>query len=118
MLSLVRWLMAQRRLQEQLYRSVGTQGLTWDVILLVAEAELSNVELSVSDICVSVGASKSTTLKLIGKLVADDVIQKRRKLSDSRRHLLTLSETFGPRFEAAITELIDTYPKDGLLKVG
>lgn len=99
-LARIRWLQGIRAAQDRLYRNAGTQGLTWDVILLIAEADLSGRPLSVSDVCVTVSASKSTTLKLIARLMADGVVAKRRKPGDSRTHLLALDETFRPRLDA------------------
>ena len=89
----------------------GTQNLTWDVLFLIAEAQYAGQDLNVSDICVSVAASKSTTLKLIAQLATDDVISKRQKENDSRTQLVTLNETFRRKLEHYLDSLTETFPK-------
>lgn len=106
----VRWFKAARAQQNSLYRTVGTQNLTWDVILLIAEAQYANRDLNVSDICVSMPASKSTTLKLIARLAADKVISKHRKPGDSRTQLIRLRDKFRGDLEASLDRLIDEFP--------
>ncbi|MAN79361.1 MAG: hypothetical protein CMF64_03085 [Magnetovibrio sp.] len=106
----VRWMQKSRGAQNALYRNAGTQNLTWDVLFLIAEAQYAGQNLNVSDICVSVAASKSTTLKLIAQLASDDVIIKRQKENDSRTQLVTLNETFRKRLEHHLDSLTATYP--------
>lgn len=106
----VRWAQKSRAAQNALYRNAGTQNLTWDVIFLIAEAQYAGQNLNVSDICVSVAASKSTTLKLIAQLAVDDVIVKRQKENDSRTQLVTLNEAFRKRLEHHLDSLTATYP--------
>ncbi|MEQ9557632.1 MAG: hypothetical protein RIG67_17820 [Rhodospirillales bacterium] len=100
-----------RAAQNNLYRNAGTQNLTWDVLFLIAEAQYAGQDLNVSDICVSVAASKSTTLKLIAQLATDDVISKRQKENDSRTQLVTLNETFRRKLEHYLDSLTETFPK-------
>ena len=110
LLARVRWLQAARARQNSLYRAAGTQNLTWDVILLIAEAQFSGRDLNVSDICVSVPASKSTTLKLIAKLATDKIIDKRRKPGDSRTQLIRLKDKFRGDLEALLNDLARGFP--------
>lgn len=110
LLARVRWLQAARARQNNLYRAAGTQNLTWDVILLIAEAQFSGRDLNVSDICVSVPASKSTTLKLIAKLATDKIIDKRRKPGDSRTQLIRLKDKFRGDLEALLNDLARGFP--------
>lgn len=109
-LARVRWLQAARARQNDLYRAAGTQNLTWDVILLIAEAEYSGRDLNVSDICVSVPASKSTTLKLIARLASDKIIDKRRKPGDSRTQLIRLKDKFRGDLESMLDQLSRQFP--------
>lgn len=109
----VRWMQKSRAAQNALYRNAGTQNLTWDVIFLIAEAQYAGQNLNVSDICVSVAASKSTTLKLIAQLALDDVIIKRQKENDSRTQLVTLNDVFRKRLEHHLDSLTATYPGHG-----
>ncbi|MEQ9170711.1 MAG: hypothetical protein RIE87_05830 [Rhodospirillales bacterium] len=102
-----------RAAQNSLYRNAGTQNLTWDVLFLIAEAQYAGQNLNVSDICVSVAASKSTTLKLIAQLSTDDVITKRQKENDSRTQLVTLNEGFRRKLEQYLDSLTETFPKAG-----
>jgi DNA-binding MarR family transcriptional regulator len=106
----VRWVQKSRATQNNLYRNAGTQNLTWDVLFLIAEAQYAGQNLNVSDICVSVSASKSTTLKLIAQLAMDGVINKRQKENDSRTQLVTLSEGFRKKLEYYLDNLTTTYP--------
>ena len=106
----VLWMQKARGAQNALYRNAGTQNLTWDVLFLIAEAQYAGQNLNVSDICVAVAASKSTTLKLIAQLASDDVIIKRQKENDSRTQLVTLNETFRKRLEHHLDSLTATYP--------
>jgi len=109
-LARIRWFKAARAQQNALYQTVGTQNLTWDVILLIAEAQYASRDLNVSDICVSVPASKSTTLKLIARLAADKVISKHRKPGDSRTQLIRLRDKFRADLETALNALVDGFP--------
>lgn len=112
-LAKVRWVQKSRAAQNSLYRNAGTQNLTWDVLFLIAEAQYAGQNLNVSDICVSVAASKSTTLKLIAQLSTDDVITKRQKENDSRTQLVTLNEGFRRKLEQYLDSLTETFPKAG-----
>ena len=106
----VRWVQKSRATQNSLYRNAGTQNLTWDVLFLIAEAQYAGQNLNVSDICVSVAASKSTTLKLIAQLAMDSVINKRQKENDSRTQLVTLNDGFRKKLEYYLDNLTETYP--------
>ncbi|PIW29559.1 MAG: hypothetical protein COW30_04830 [Rhodospirillales bacterium CG15_BIG_FIL_POST_REV_8_21_14_020_66_15] len=106
----VRWVQQSRATQNTLYRNAGTQNLTWDVLFLIAEAQYAGKNLNVSDICVSVAASKSTTLKLIAQLAMDGVINKRQKENDSRTQLVTLSDSFRKKLEFYLDNITRTYP--------
>ncbi|GEM_PF-1994476 len=106
----VRWVQKSRATQNSLYRNAGTQNLTWDVLFLIAEAQYAGQNLNVSDICVSVAASKSTTLKLIAQLAMDGVINKRQKENDSRTQLVTLNDGFRKKLEYYLDNLTETYP--------
>lgn len=109
-LDLVRWAQQVRSAQNALYRNAGTQNLTWDVLFLIAEAQYAGQNLNVSDICVSVAASKSTTLKLIAQLAGNGVVDKRQKENDSRTQLVTLNETFRKKFEAYLDNVVENFP--------
>ncbi|HAD88081.1 MAG TPA: hypothetical protein DCG48_12025 [Rhodospirillaceae bacterium] len=109
-LDLVRWAQQVRSAQNALYRNAGTQNLTWDVLFLIAEAQYAGQNLNVSDICVSVAASKSTTLKLIAQLAGNGIVDKRQKENDSRTQLVTLNETFRKKFEAYLDNVVETFP--------
>lgn len=109
----VRWVQKSRATQNSLYRNAGTQNLTWDVLFLIAEAQYAGQNLNVSDICVSVAASKSTTLKLIAQLAMDGVINKRQKENDSRTQLVTLNDGFRKKLEYYLDNLTETYPEIG-----
>ncbi len=109
-ISLVRWLQSTRNGQAGLYRSAGTQGLTWDVILLVAEAQYGEKALNVSDVCVSMAASKSTVLKLIAQLAEEHILTKKRKKTDSRTQLLRLDDRFRRRLEGYLDDVAVTFP--------
>ena len=106
----VRWVQKSRATQNALYRNAGTQNLTWDVLFLIAEAQYAGQNLNVSDIFVSVAASKSTTLKLIAQLATDSVIDKRQKENDSRTQLVTLHDTFRKKLEHYLDTLSTTFP--------
>lgn len=107
----VRWVQKSRATQNTLYRNAGTQNLTWDVLFLIAESQYAGQDLNVSDICVSVSASKSTTLKLIAQLAMDGVIDKRQKVNDSRTQLVTLTEGFRKKLEYYLDNLTSSYPE-------
>ncbi|MAO56164.1 MAG: hypothetical protein CMM61_10740 [Rhodospirillaceae bacterium] len=109
-LDLVRWAQEVRRAQNALYRNAGTQNLTWDVLFLIAEAQYAGQNLNVSDICVSVAASKSTTLKLIAQLASNGVVDKRQKENDSRTQLVTLNDAFRKKFEAYLDKVTESFP--------
>lgn len=110
-LNKVRWVQKSRATQNALYRNAGTQNLTWDVLFLIAESQYAGQDLNVSDICVSVSASKSTTLKLIAQLATDEVIDKRQKENDSRTQLVTLHDGFRKNLEAYLDGLTKAFPR-------
>tara|TARA_B100000513_G_C11830618_1_gene162394 strand:+ start:153 stop:533 length:381 start_codon:yes stop_codon:yes gene_type:complete len=106
----VQWVQSSRAAQNALYRNAGTQNLTWDVLFLIAEAQYGGKNLNVSDICVSVSASKSTTLKLIAQLASDGVIDKRQKENDSRTQLVTLNDGFRKKLESYLDTISRAFP--------
>lgn len=106
----VQWVQSARSAQNSLYRNAGTQNLTWDVLFLIAEAQYAGKNLNVSDICVSVSASKSTTLKLIAQLASDGVIDKRQKENDSRTQLVTLNDGFQKKLESYLDAISKGFP--------
>jgi len=111
LLGQVQWIQASRSGQNKLYPNAGTQSLTWDVIFLIAEAQFAGKDINVSDVCVSVTASKSTVLKLIAQLVANKIVTKRRKENDTRTHLLRLHDAFQRKLEAYLDETVAAVPK-------
>ncbi|MEK9671051.1 MAG: hypothetical protein VW268_00925 [Rhodospirillaceae bacterium] len=98
--------------QHALYSSAGTLRLTWEVILIAAQEHCAGRNLNVMDVCVSVGASKSTVLKLIQQLTGGQILSRRIKESDGRTQLLRLQDGFRQEFEAFLDGLAGSFKKN------
>lgn len=74
-------------------------GLPWDIILMVADAELSRGRPpAVKDIHLGLGVPKATVLRTLSRLEELGVIERRRDTVDSRRTFVGLMPAFRDRF--------------------
>lgn len=64
---------------------------TWSVLLDLLAAKLDGREVSVSSACIASGAPTTTALRLINRLVADNILERLPDAQDRRRDFLRLS---------------------------
>lgn len=85
----------------------NANGLLWDVVYLVAEGELSGAEVGVTDLYLTLGVSKGTTLRALDRLLELGCVEKRRHPQDSRRTNLYLTPAFRATFDGLLNEMIE-----------
>lgn len=85
----------------------NTNGLLWDVIYLVADGEYAGEEIGVTDLYLTLGVSKGTTLRALDRLLELECLEKRRHPQDSRRTNLYLTPGFREAFEGLLDEMIE-----------
>lgn len=99
----------RREMHELLQEFVGEQldatelhrmaGLPWDIILMVADAELSRGRPpAVKDIHLGLGVPKATVLRTLSRLETLNIVERRRDTVDSRRTFVNLVAAFRDRF--------------------
>lgn len=97
-------------------------GLPWDIILMVADAELSRGRPpAVKDIHLGLGVPKATVLRTLSRLEDLNIIERRRDTVDSRRTFVSLIPAFRDRFvdrfaETAESTSFDPRSRDGFDK--
>lgn len=84
----------------------AAETLTWQLIFLVAEAQMSNQKLFVSDLYVTATSAKTTTNNRINSLVGNGVFEKRPQDSDGRRQSISLTKSFTRVLEDHIDETV------------
>ena len=97
--------------RRELAASVNGEDLTWQLIFLVAKAQLEGGTIPVSDLYVSVPSAKSTVIGRIQRLIDDDVFQKINDPADGRRQLILLSDRFLEAFLSHIDDGIELIHK-------
>lgn len=85
----------------------NANGLLWDVLYLVAEGELGGAEIGVTDLYLTLGVSKGTTLRALDRLLELGCVEKRRHPQDSRRTNLHLTPAFRAIFDGLLNEMIE-----------
>lgn len=85
----------------------NANGLLWDVVYLVAEGELNDAEIGVTDLYLTLGVSKGTTLRALDRLLELGCVEKRRHPQDSRRTNLRLTPAFRETFDGLLQEMIE-----------
>lgn len=102
MYELLREVVGDRLDATELHRMAG---LPWDIILMVADAELSRGRPpAVKDIHLGLGVPKATVLRTLSRLEELDIIERRRDTVDSRRTFVGLLPGFRDRFIARLVE--------------
>ena len=85
--------------------------LLWEIIHFIAEADFDGRNVSVSDIYLSLGISKSTAIRCISLLENLEILEKSRDRNDRRRAVITLNEEFRSEFmrylDHIISELVE-----------
>ncbi len=93
--------------RRQLVRSANGEDLSWMLIFMVAQAELEGRRIFVSDLYVSITSAKSTINARITSLIEDDVLIKMSDLTDGRRQLILLTDTFRPALTKHVDNSVD-----------
>ena len=90
--------------RRELVRAANGEDLSWTLIFMVAQAQLEELKIYVSDLYVSIPSAKSTINARISSLIEDDVLTKVGDSTDGRRQQILLTE----RFRVELMEHIDT----------
>lgn len=93
----IRRVIRARRLRDEfLGRDAGErlfEDPAWDILLDLLAAELEDIRVSVSSLCIAAAVASTTALRWISKLVAIGLIERRPDPSDGRRAFVVLSAT-------------------------
>ena len=84
----------------------NTEALTWQLIFLVAESQISGRAIYVSDLYFLAQAAKSTINNRLAALVDDQVFVKHSSHEDGRRQSITMTTAFATAFYAHVDETI------------
>ena len=95
---------SKRRQALPIYSS--TEALTWQLIFLVAESQISGRAIYVSDLYFLAQAAKSTINNRLAALVDDQVFVKHSSHEDGRRQSITMTTAFATAFYAHVDETI------------
>lgn len=93
-LQFIRLFLKELETRQQLVEPHGNGTLSWHLIYLVAESNLLQKDLYVSDLYVAANAAKTTVNSHINALLEDNVFVKRGDIGDGRRKRITLSRSF------------------------
>jgi hypothetical protein len=77
----------------------------WDMLLDLYAAELSQVRVSVTSLCIASNAPTSTALRWISALESQNLIERRQDPLDGRRFFLSLTRDAIQRFELYFSAL-------------
>jgi DNA-binding response OmpR family regulator len=106
-LAYVRYCLEQFDQRRALFSSGNAEGLTWWMILTVAEAQLASTHMFVSDLYFSTPSAKTTINSRINLLVEKGILSRHEHASDGRRQNLRLAESFQDRFDDYIDSSIN-----------
>jgi DNA-binding MarR family transcriptional regulator len=85
--------------------------LLWEIIHFIAEANFGGRNVSMSDIYLSLGISKSTAIRCVTLLENLEILEKSRDRNDRRCAVITLNEEFRTEFvgylDYIISELVE-----------
>jgi len=102
----IRLYLEEGKRRQELVLNSGAEALTWQLIFLVAESQISDRAIYVSDLYVLAQAAKSTINNRITSLVADKIFIKQSTQDDRRRQVITMTKPFSEAFFAHIDETI------------
>lgn len=77
----------------------------WDIIYFVAAGNYNGHNVSVSDIYLSLGVSKSTAIRCVTMLEDLGVLEKERDPDDRRRAVIALSADFAGEFDGYVDRM-------------
>ena len=81
--------------------------LTWQLICLVAESQISGRAIYVSDLYFLARAAKATINNRLAALVDDQVFVKHRSHEDGRRQSITMATAFCAQVDETIRKLTE-----------
>ena len=102
----IRLYLEEGKRRKELVLNSGAEALTWQLIFLVAESQISDRAIYVSDLYVLAQAAKSTINNRITSLIADQIFIKQSTRDDRRRQVITMTKPFSDAFYAHIDETI------------
>ena len=77
----------------------------WDIIYYVAAGNYDGRNVSVSDIYLSLGVSKSTAIRCVTMLEEFGILEKARDPNDRRRAVIALSPAFAGEFDGFVDRM-------------
>jgi len=90
---------------------INSSILLWEIIHFISEADFDDRNVSVSDIYLSLGISKSTAIRCVTLLENLEILEKSRDRNDRRRAVITLNKEFRAEFirylDHIISELVE-----------
>ncbi|MFT4633111.1 MAG: DNA-binding response OmpR family regulator/DNA-binding MarR family transcriptional regulator [Candidatus Azotimanducaceae bacterium] len=98
-LAYVRFCLEQLEQHRTIFSSGNSDTLTWWMIFTVAEAQLANTQLFVSDLYFSTLSAKTTINSRINLLVERGILSRNDHPTDGRRQSLRLALSFQDRFD-------------------
>ena len=105
-LAYVRFCLGQLERRRDLVTASNSESLTWWLIFTVAEAQLADEALFVSDLYFSTPSAKTTINSRMNLLIEKDILMKHDHPSDGRRQQLKLSPGFQHTFDRHILDSI------------
>lgn len=105
-LAYVRFCLGQLERRRDLVTASNSESLTWWLIFTVAEAQLADEALFVSDLYFSTPSAKTTINSRMNLLIEKDILMKHDHPSDGRRQQLKLSPGFQHTFDWHILDSI------------
>lgn len=102
----IRHYLEESKRRQAFVRNSGTEALTWQLIFLVAESQVSGRAIYVSDLYFLAQAAKSTINHRIRSLVEEKIFVKRRNPEDGRRQSISLTRKFADIFYTHIDDTI------------
>ena len=93
-LSYIQYCLNNFKERRELVRAANGEDLSWTLIFMVAQTQLEELKIYVSDLYVSIPSAKSTINARINSLIEDDVLTKVGDSTDGRRQQILLTERF------------------------
>ncbi|TPG20570.1 hypothetical protein EAH87_07450 [Sphingomonas koreensis] len=89
----IRQAIKSRRLRDQFFQRGLFEDPAWDMLLDLFAAELEDVAVSVSSLCIAAAVAPTTALRWIAKLTDAGLLDRRPDPFDKRRAFMVLSDT-------------------------
>jgi len=102
----IRFHLRENKKLQSLIENSRTGALTWQLIFLVAESQIADRPIYVSDLYFMAQAAKTTINNHILSLIEDEVFVKQRSPTDGRRQRVSLTDSFANAFYNHIDDTV------------